>query len=99
MQYGHAAVARELAQNGADVNARDSESGDTSLHTAARQGNLEVVKLLISLSVVWCERNYSGLTALDEARLTNCWQVSDHLTAYAQPSDDDEVKSALLIGS
>lgn len=81
------------------MNARDGECGDTSLHLAARRGDLNIVKLLISLSADWHQRNNCGLTALDEARLTNHWQVSEQLITYAQLSDDDDVKSALIVGS
>ena len=45
-EKGHVDVAKELIQNGADVNAVNSNK-ETALHFAAHKGHVEVAKVLI----------------------------------------------------
>lgn len=47
---GSTPVARVLLEHGADPNLRDSTTGATPLHDAARTGYLETVRLLVEFN-------------------------------------------------
>ena len=62
-------IARRLIEAGADVNAHDEPRiGDTALHTAARNGTLEMVELLVSAGADPTIRGWMWITPLDNAR-------------------------------
>ena len=71
-------VVRILLINGADVHTRDSDSGNTLLHIAAFEGDLELTRMILERNVDVNSQNNDGLTAfllalkrenLDVARL------------------------------
>jgi ankyrin repeat protein len=48
VEFGHHELARWLLGQGADANARaDDRSGQTALHSAAWNGDLEMIRLLV----------------------------------------------------
>ncbi len=62
-------IARRLIEAGADVNANEeARIGDTALHTAARNGTLEMVELLVSAGADPTIRGWMWITPLDNAR-------------------------------
>ena len=50
-------TAKKLIKEGADANSREPAGGWSALHYAARNGNVEIVKLLLSAGA---EPNYTG---------------------------------------
>jgi ankyrin repeat protein len=64
---GHTGVAALLIQKGADLEARDTETGATPLYQAAAWGRIAVVELLIAKSADVNARSKAGVTPLGAA--------------------------------
>ena len=64
---GSAEVARILLDQGADIEAREGESGSTPLHVAAGWGRVSVVKLLLDRGALKSVRNKAGKSPLEVA--------------------------------
>jgi ankyrin repeat protein len=62
----HLEIARLLIDQGADVNARQSD-GFTALHGAAQNGQIEMIQLLLAHGADTSARGEGGMTALDYA--------------------------------
>ena len=67
-----------LAQNGADLNAKD-EDGLTALMMAARWGNLDVVKYLVEHGADVNAKGEDGRTALMYVASSGCLEVVEYL--------------------
>jgi len=67
--HGNAAFVRNLLEDGADVNAQDSSSGDTPAHICARRGHKDCMMLLIEYNEKVNTKNWVGLTAMGEAKM------------------------------
>ena len=65
-EFGHLEASRLLIEEGAEVNAVDSE-GDTPLHMAAYGGNAKVVESLIQVGAEVDARNQLNVTPLQKA--------------------------------
>jgi ankyrin repeat protein len=59
--------AKKLIKKGADANSRTSPSGWSALHYAARNGNVEIVQLLVSAGA---DPNFSGTLEGQKASAT-----------------------------
>ena len=66
-QKGHKDVVAFLGSRGADVNAVD-DSQNTPLHFAAFSGKTSICTTLLAIGVDPAAKDYSGSTALDNAR-------------------------------
>ncbi|KAL9119276.1 MAG: hypothetical protein Q9187_004168 [Circinaria calcarea] len=76
-------IAEELLDRQANINASD-RGGHTVLHTAAKEGHLDVIKLLLGRSIDFQAQNHAGETALDVAKdRLGTFQIGDEL-------EDDE---------
>ena len=64
---GHREIAELLLGKGADVNAKDNQSGNTPLHTAARYGRKEIGELLTEHGADVNAKNDDGMTPLGRA--------------------------------
>jgi ankyrin repeat protein len=64
--------------SGADIDAQD-EDGETSLHKAAENGDIDMVRLLISKKARVNVKNNAGKSALDLACAENESKVIEHL--------------------
>ena len=69
-----------LLENGANVNYQRKYDGYTSLHWAARKGDLEIVKLLISNGAIPTITNNNNETPKDLAKANDHKSVFDHLS-------------------
>jgi ankyrin repeat protein len=56
-----------LRDHGADLHLRD-RNGNTALHLACKSGRVPVVEILLAMEANVNARNYSGLSAIAEAR-------------------------------
>eukprot|EP01122_Echinamoeba_exundans_P008394 TRINITY_DN2785_c0_g1_i1.p1 TRINITY_DN2785_c0_g1~~TRINITY_DN2785_c0_g1_i1.p1 ORF type:complete len:580 (+),score=137.01 TRINITY_DN2785_c0_g1_i1:163-1902(+) len=88
---GHSAIAKVLLEKGAQVHAEDKQ-GDTVLHVAAMNGNLEIVQMMLSnsnfiLSVAVNEQNDEGATSLFLAAANGHANVVQALLAAAASAD------------
>ena len=61
---GRLHVIQPLIENGADLNAKEGEFGETPLHCACLDGNLEVVMVLIDAGADLHAKDNGGRTAL-----------------------------------
>jgi hypothetical protein len=59
-----------LRDHGADLHLRD-RNGNTALHLACKSGRVPVVEILLAMEANVNARNYSGLSAIAEARKAN----------------------------
>jgi hypothetical protein len=59
-----------LRDHGADLHLRD-RNGNTALHLACKSGRVPCVEILIAMGTNVDARNYSGLSAIAEARMAN----------------------------
>lgn len=88
----HIDIVKILIGSGADVNIKAEKSGRTILHEAAWNGNLNLVKYLISLNTL-CDissKTYDGNTAFDLARSRGHWSIVVELaTAGAKYSEEE----------
>lgn len=68
VENNNAAVTRELLHNQGDkqVKAQTGETGDTAMHIACRNRNVEIVKLLVEHGANANARNAHGRTPLHE---------------------------------
>jgi ankyrin repeat protein len=88
---GHSAIAKVLLEKGAQVHTEDKQ-GDTVLHVAAMNGNLEIVQTMLSnsnfiLSVAVNEQNDEGATSLFLAAANGHANVVQALLAAAASAD------------
>ena len=72
---GHLEVVKYLLENGADINAKDSNWGYTVLIYAAEYVNLETVQFLIENGADFNIKNNEGKTALDLAKTEEIKEV------------------------
>jgi ankyrin repeat protein len=63
----NAEVIRELAIQGADLNARTRDEVQTPLHIAAAMGKMKAVEALVALGADVAIKDSQGRTALDAA--------------------------------
>lgn len=71
-----------LVDAGADIQARNNETGWVPLHDAANYGNLDVVKKLLSLNAPHMARTSFGELPIDFAREAGHEQIVDFLENY-----------------
>lgn len=75
---GAVRLSRMLSLPGADVDARDPDSGWTALHFASRQGKLGAVKILIERKAFIGARGPEGRTPLHLAAGWGTYEASIH---------------------
>ena len=83
-------IIKHLLQNGADVNVKEEKSGRTILHEAASTGNLQLVRLLVSLDK--CDLNamtYDGCTPFDLARARGHWIIVAELAKLDRENQEE----------
>lgn len=81
----HLAVVQYLVtQRLLDINTRETTTGDTPLHSAAKAGNLEIVKILVHYNADITARNSNGHTAEQEAALAYHTEISQYFSALAK---------------
>ncbi len=76
-----ALVATVVGAHVADVHAQD-QTGETLLHKAAREGQVEEVKRLIAAGADVNVKNDSGATPLDTAKKNGATRLADLLRAH-----------------
>ena len=74
----HAMVVRLLLEHGADVDAVDSGSSETSLHLAAKHGASQSCALLLGAGAQLQLEDGSGATALTEALRKHIFPIAPH---------------------
>jgi ankyrin repeat protein len=67
LNKGNTELMKKLLDNGADVNAKKSEDGNTGLHIAAEQGNKMIVDLLLKKNADVNLKNKKGDSAVNLA--------------------------------
>ncbi|XP_076150852.1 cyclin-dependent kinase 4 inhibitor B [Alosa pseudoharengus] len=75
MMMGSTPVARLLLEHGADPNLRDSTTGTTPLHDAARTGYLETVRLLVEFQADAQATDNNNRRPVDLAQLNGHQEV------------------------
>ena len=65
---GETLMVHQLLKEGASINSKGSESGETALHRAAKKGFIEVIKILINHGADIAIENTNGLTAQEIAK-------------------------------
>jgi ankyrin repeat protein len=69
VEQNHLALAERLIAAGADVNAHnEARAGDTALHSVARNGTLEMARLLVRAGADPLVRGWMWITPLDNAQ-------------------------------
>lgn len=81
-------VIKLLARSGANVNAQDF-GGFTALHKAAKAGDVDMVRLLISKKAKVSVKNTAGKSALDLACAMNKPRVIEHLLKSGATCEPD----------
>jgi ankyrin repeat protein len=71
-----------LLDHGAEINARDQESGATPLAYAASLGRAEVVELLLDRGADAALKNIRGQTALELAEENNQKEITELLRRH-----------------
>jgi ankyrin repeat protein len=79
---GDAEVVKLLLDHGAEINARDQESGATPLAYAASLGRAEVVELLLDRGADAALKNIRGQTALELAEENNQKEITELLRRH-----------------
>ncbi|MCU0659215.1 MAG: ankyrin repeat domain-containing protein [Polyangiaceae bacterium] len=77
---GRAEIVRLLVQSGANPSAPDERSQDTPLHWASGNGQVETVKVLLSLGAALNPRNKWGKTPLNAARSSSAFREEREAT-------------------
>ncbi|XP_018576100.1 tyrosine-protein kinase shark isoform X2 [Anoplophora glabripennis] len=86
-QFNHPSTVRLLVQiGGANVQARNTESGAVPLHEAASRGHKEVINELLSLNAPVRPRNKDNQTPAQLARLKNHIECAEILENYKSPT-------------
>lgn len=86
--FGHDAVATQLLDAGAEVNARNADNGATALHAAAFLGHAAVVETLLTAGADPSLASDNGGTALAAARLD--WATTRYVAGVLQVPAGDE---------
>ncbi len=63
-KHGDMTAVTALTAMGADVNTREPDTGNSSLHAAAWQGSVQAVEVLVKAGAAVNATNHQGLTAL-----------------------------------
>lgn len=92
MARQHAGVINILLENEADsVDLRNNDGG-THLHTAARKGHEEVVRILLQSEAPTASQTKDGRTPLHEAAYYCNAEIVEQLQEYgAQPNSQDQM--------
>tara|TARA_B110000259_G_scaffold130501_1_gene147250 strand:- start:1314 stop:2294 length:981 start_codon:yes stop_codon:yes gene_type:complete len=73
-------IVKQLIQNGAKINVRDTDEHNTPLHLACDSGDIEIVKLLIKKGANLSKKNKNNETPLDIARKRGYKQIATFLS-------------------
>lgn len=74
-----------MIDKGANVQARNNETGYVPLHDAAKSGNLEAVKQLLAMNAAVMPRTSSGELPIDFARENGHTEIIMYLDSYKTP--------------
>jgi ankyrin repeat protein len=83
---------------GAPVNARNPETGDTPLNAAARNGHAEVAQMLLAHEAELDVRDRSGATPLENAARSQHGEVVKLLLSKGAAASGDVMEDAVLKG-
>ena len=74
-ENGDVNTVEEVIKSGRDINARDSEYGNTALIIAAGAGNVEIVKLLLDAGADIGATGFFEITAVRAASGNEHWDI------------------------
>ena len=86
---GNKEVVELLITKGADVNAKDDQSGETPLHFAAFSGHKEIVELLIAKGADVNAKDDDGKTPLDSAIRRKHSEIADLLRKHGAKTGEE----------
>ena len=78
-----AGIIRELVKQGADMNARTRDDGQTPLHIAAGMGRMKALEALIALGADLTIKDFKGRTPVDAAERAGLTDVVTFLKRAA----------------
>ena len=78
----HNNIVNLLIENGADVNAKDNDRQETTLHEMAHQGKLEIAKILLESGASLIRRAKKGNDAMESSLESKRTEVFKTILAF-----------------
>ena len=94
---GHFEIVKYLAENGADLEAKDFYSGTPSLPCAVFENRIEIVKYLIDKKCNINENNYWNITSLHAAASSHNLYLVEYLLEHGAELEVRDAENGLTL--